>query len=55
MLDDQQLLQIMAAYLEMIIPGYAQLLTDQVQSFIQHRTVVGVVGFAAMLFSYNFV
>jgi len=49
-LDDQQLLQIMAAYLEMIIPGYAQLLTGQVESFIQHRTVVGVVGFAAMLF-----
>jgi len=49
-LDDQQLLQIMSAYLEMVIPGYAQLLAGQVQSFIQHRTVVGVVGFGAMLF-----
>lgn len=49
-LDDQQLLQIMSAYLEMVIPGYAQLLAGQVESFIQHRTVVGVVGFAAMLF-----
>lgn len=49
-LDDQQLLQIMSAYLEMVIPGYAQLLAGQVESFIQHRTVVGVVGFGAMLF-----
>ena len=49
-LDEQQLLQIMSAYLEMIIPGYAQMLTGQIESFIQHRTVVGVVGFAAMLF-----
>jgi YihY family inner membrane protein len=49
-LDEQQLLQIMAAYLEMVIPGYAATLTGQVQAFLDHRNVVGLVGFLAMLF-----
>lgn len=49
-LDEQQLLQILSAYMEMVIPGYAVTLTGQVQAFLEHRTVVGVVGFLAMLF-----
>ena len=49
-LDEQQLLQILSAYMAMVIPGYAVALTEQVQSFLAHRTVVGVVGLVAMLF-----
>ncbi len=49
-LDEQQLLQILSVYMSMIIPGYAVQLTEQVQAFLEHRTVVGVVGLVAMLF-----
>jgi len=49
-LDEQQLLQILSVYMSMLIPGYAVKLTEHVQAFIEHRTVVGVVGLAAMLF-----
>jgi YihY family inner membrane protein len=49
-LDEQQLLQILSVYMSMVIPGYAVQLTEQVQAFIEHRTVVGVVGLVAMLF-----
>jgi YihY family inner membrane protein len=49
-LEEHQLVQILSAYMELAIPGYAVTLTGQVQSFIAHRTVVGVVGFLAMLF-----
>jgi len=49
-LDEQQLLQILSAYMAMVIPGYAVALTEQVQSFLAHRTVVSVVGLVAMLF-----
>lgn len=49
-LDEQQLLLILSAYMEMIIPGYAQTLAEQMQPFLEHRAVVGVVGFFAMLF-----
>jgi YihY family inner membrane protein len=33
-----------------VIPGYAGTLTEQMQPFLEHRTVVGVVGFLVMLF-----
>lgn len=49
-LAEHQLLQIMSAYMDMVIPGYAVTLTEQVQSFLGHRVVVGVVGVLAMLF-----
>lgn len=49
-LDEQQLLQILSVYISMVIPGYAVQLTEQVQAFIEHRTVVGVVGLIALLF-----
>lgn len=49
-LDSHQLLQIFSTYMGMVIPGYAVTLTDQVQNFIEHRTVIGVAGFVAMLF-----
>jgi YihY family inner membrane protein len=37
-------------YLEMVIPGYAATLTEQVAAFLEHRKVVGSIGFICMLF-----
>jgi membrane protein len=47
---EEMLLQTVSRYLGMIIPSYAAALTEQVRIFLQHRQVVGVVGFAALLF-----
>jgi len=49
-LQEQQLSQVLFVYMDMIIPGYAATLTEQMQPFLEHRAVVGVVGFLAMLF-----
>ncbi len=48
--EEQLLYQIMTTYLDMVMPGYAVTLTEQVQGFLAHRNVVGVVGFLVMLF-----
>ncbi len=40
----------LSTYLEMVIPGYAATLTEQVREFLEHRKVVGVIGFIVMLF-----
>ncbi len=47
---EEQLFQTLSVYLEMIIPGYAATLTEQVRVFLEHRTVIGVVGLLVMLF-----
>jgi len=47
---EEQLFHTLATYLEMIIPGYAAALTDQVRIFLEHRNVVGIVGLLVMLF-----
>jgi len=49
-LQEQQLSQVLSVYMDMVIPGYSVTLTQQMQPFLEHRTVVGVVGFLAMLF-----
>jgi YihY family inner membrane protein len=49
-LQEQQLVQVLAVYMDMVIPGYAVTLTEQIQPFLEHPTVVGVVGFLVMLF-----
>ena len=46
----EQLVQTMAAYLEMVIPGYAATLTAQVRVFVENRHVIGIIGFVVMLF-----
>jgi membrane protein len=48
--EEEQLFQTLSTYLEMIIPGYAATLTEQVRAFLQHRSVVGVIGLLVMLF-----
>lgn len=48
--EEEQLFHTLSVYLEMIIPGYAATLTEQVRVFLAHRDVVGVIGLVVMLF-----
>jgi len=49
-IEEQQLIQTLSRYLEMVIPGYAATLTEQVRAFLENRTAIGVIGFAGLLF-----
>ncbi len=49
-IEEQQLIHTLSTYLEMVIPGYAATLTEQVRAFLEHRRVVGIIGFIVMLF-----
>jgi membrane protein len=49
-IGEDQLIQTMSAYLDMVIPGYAATLTEQIRAFVQNRHVIGVIGFIVMLF-----
>jgi membrane protein len=49
-IEENELFQTLSLYLEMIIPGYAATLTEQVRVFLLHRNVVGVIGLLVMLF-----
>ena len=48
--EEEQLFQTLSMYLEMIIPGYAATLTEQVRVFLVHRNVVSIIGLLVMLF-----
>jgi len=47
---EEQLFQTLSTYLELLIPGYAGTLTREVRVFLEHRRVVGIIGFIIMLF-----
>jgi YihY family inner membrane protein len=49
-IEEQQLIHTLSTYMEMVIPGYAATLTEQVRSFLEHRKIVGIIGFLGMLF-----
>jgi len=49
-IEEEQLFHTLSTYLEMIIPGYAATLTEQVRVFLAHRNVIGIIGFLVMLF-----
>lgn len=49
-MEEQQLIHTLSTYLGMMIPGYAATLTEQVRAFLEHRNVVGIIGFLDMLF-----
>ncbi len=49
-IEEDQLFHTLSIYLEMIIPGYATTLTEQVRVFLVHRNMIGAIGFLAMLF-----
>ena len=47
---EDQLIQTIARNLELLVPGYAESLANQVRTFLARRHLVGVVGFVIMLF-----
>jgi membrane protein len=49
-IEEQQLILTLSLYLELLIPGYAATLTEQVRAFLGHRRAVGFIGFIGMLF-----
>ncbi|MFH0994341.1 MAG: YihY/virulence factor BrkB family protein [Pseudomonadota bacterium] len=49
-IEEPQLIHTLSTYLGMVIPGYAATLIEQVQTFLEHRNVVGIIGFLGMLF-----
>ncbi|GFO57241.1 UPF0761 membrane protein [Geomonas sp. Red276] len=49
-IEEQELIHTLSRYLEMLIPGYAATLTEQVRAFLEHRKAVGIIGFLALLF-----
>ena len=49
-IEERQLILTLSTYLEMAIPGYAATLTEQASAFLEHRKVVGIIGFLVMLF-----
>ncbi|TKB25888.1 YihY/virulence factor BrkB family protein [Desulfopila sp. IMCC35006] len=48
--EEQQLILTLSTYLNMAVPGYAATLTQEAQAFLEHRNVVGIIGFLVMLF-----
>ncbi len=48
--EEQQLILTLSTYLNMAVPGYAATLTQEAQAFLEHRKVVGIIGFLIMLF-----
>ena len=49
-IEEQQLVGTLSRYLEMVVPGYAATLTEQVQAFLEARTAIGFIGFIGLLF-----
>lgn len=49
-IEEERLIHTLTTYLEMLIPGYAATLTEQVRVFLEHRKVIGIIGFLGMLF-----
>ena len=49
-IEEQELIHTLSTYLDMVIPGYAATLTEQARAFLEHREVVGIIGFIVMLF-----
>jgi len=50
LINEEQLLQTVSTYIEMVTPGYATALGRQISGFLKHRQMVGLVGFLVMLF-----
>jgi membrane protein len=49
-IDKAQLFHTLSTYIEMMIPGYAATLTEQVRVFLEHGRTIGSFVFLAMLF-----
>ncbi|HEY0706314.1 MAG TPA: YihY/virulence factor BrkB family protein [Polyangia bacterium] len=48
--DRDRLIAIATTNLEVLVPGYAQIITEQVSGFLDNREVIGIVGGASLLF-----
>ena len=48
--DQHRLLDTVASNLQLVIPSQAAVVTEQVESFLAHREVVGIVGLLALVF-----
>jgi membrane protein len=49
-IGEEQLFQTLSTYIEMVIPGYAAVLNEQVRVFLVHKKVIGIIGILVMLF-----
>lgn len=49
-IDQKVLLDIIIRELELIVPGHAQKIADEVVAFLQYRQFVGIIGIGVMLF-----
>jgi len=49
-IGEEQLFLTLSTYIEMVVPGYAATLTEKVRVFLEHRKVIGIIGFLVMLF-----
>jgi len=49
-IKEQQLINTLSGYLEMVIPSYVGILTEQTQVFLDNRRAVGIIGFLGLLF-----
>lgn len=49
-IERERLIYALTTYLEMVIPGYAATLSEQVRVFLEHSRVIGIIGFLALLF-----
>jgi len=49
-IEEEQLFHTLSTYIGLVIPGYAATLTEQVRVFLEHRKVIGIIGFLIMLF-----
>lgn len=49
-IGEEQIYQILSKFTEMVIPGYAEILKEQVRFFIAYRKMIGIIGFLVMLF-----
>ena len=49
-IGEDRLIHTLATYLDMVIPGYAGILTVQIRAFVENRHIIGVIGLFVMLF-----
>jgi YihY family inner membrane protein len=49
LVDEHRLLETVASNLQLVIPSQAAVVTEQVENFLAHREVVGIVGLLALL------
>src|SRR5665647_1996645 len=50
LIGEERVLHTLSIYTGMVIPGYAAVLSEQMQVFLAHSQAVGIIGFLGMLF-----